>query len=117
MVSLCRLGIWSIQLSLIVNIGLIVLGVAPYYREDFFRDRNDADGLRITDPPLRQVLRWVNSPVGRSTYCWRLAPFYPGAWPRSESGTGTDAMAEPVPSAPRARLAWRLGGFVQNPRE
>ena len=41
----------------------------------------------------------------------------PGDCPRlSSSGTGPLQTAEPVPSAPRARLAWRLSGFVATSR-
>jgi len=40
-------------------------------------------------------LRPTGSPLSRSTYCFKYASL----------------------TAPRARLAWRLGGFVTNPRE
>ena len=48
------------------------------------------------DTPLRQAYWRAGSPLGRSTYC--------------------SSMLLSL-AAPRARLAWRLSGFVTNPRE
>src|SRR5688572_3835574 len=62
----------------------------------------------------------AGSPLSRSTYCGGLAPFRapvacPGATgdapvPLPARGQAPPQTAEPVPSAPRARLATRLPG-------
>ena len=40
-----------------------------------------------------------------------------GGWARRSVGQHTVSSMPPFLAAPRARLAWRLGGFVTNPRE
>jgi hypothetical protein len=40
-----------------------------------------------------------------------------GGWARRLVGQHTVSSMPPFLAAPRVRLAWRLGGFVKNPRE
>ena len=62
-------------------------------------------------------LRPVGSPLGPSTYCWGLAPFFLAPVPVLEAGQAPPQTAEPVLQAPRAGLATRLRDFATNRHE